>query len=94
MSQAFSADDIPSLSSGFRLQWEEAQDCYVILYPEGMVKLNTAAGEILKRCDGKTQVAALIEDLKLQFPGTDLDNDVYTFLSVAHEKQWIRHHPT
>ena len=32
---------IPQLNKHFRLQWEEAQDCYVLLYPEGMVKLNS-----------------------------------------------------
>ena len=94
MSHSFSAEDIPALSPGFRFQWEQAQDCYVILYPEGMVKLNPAAGEILKRCDGKTCVSAIIEDLNTQFLETDLNQDVYTFLSVAHEKKWIRHHST
>ena len=38
---------------GFRLQWEPAQKAHVLLYPEGMVKLNGSAGEILKRCDGE-----------------------------------------
>ena len=42
---------LPRLGRGFRLQWEEAQGCHVLLYPEGMVKLNRSAGEILKRCD-------------------------------------------
>ncbi|MCB1859293.1 MAG: pyrroloquinoline quinone biosynthesis peptide chaperone PqqD [Gammaproteobacteria bacterium] len=92
MSVKFSAQDIPALSPGFRLQWEQAQDCFVILYPEGMVKLNLAAGEILKRCDGTTPVGDIIDNLKIQFPDTNLDEDVYTFLSVAHDKQWIQRH--
>ena len=37
----------PRVGSGFRLQWEPAQDCHVLLYPEGMVKLNGSAGEIM-----------------------------------------------
>ncbi|MDE2371087.1 MAG: pyrroloquinoline quinone biosynthesis peptide chaperone PqqD, partial [Burkholderiales bacterium] len=41
----------PRVGAGFRLQWEAAQDCHVLLYPEGMVKLNGSAGEIMKRCD-------------------------------------------
>ena len=48
----------PRIASGFRLQWEEAQGCHVLLYPEGMVKLNRSAGEILARCDGQRSVAA------------------------------------
>ena len=39
----------PAVGRGFRLQWEPAQNAYVLLYPEGMIKLNGSAGEILKR---------------------------------------------
>ena len=45
-------DGTPRLGHGFRFQWEPAQQAHVLLYPEGMVKLNQSAGEILKRCDG------------------------------------------
>ena len=79
-----------SIAPGFRLQWEEAQDCHVLLYPEGMVKLNMAAGEILKRCDGKKTVNELIADLNNSFPDGDLKNDVYQFLEAAHEQGWIK----
>ena len=74
----------------FRLQWEEAQGCHVILYPEGMVKLNQAAGEILKRCDGIADVAAIIDNLEQQFPDAELSADVYNFLDTAHENNWIQ----
>ena len=43
------AGTVPRVGAGFRLQWEPAQDCHVLLYPEGMVKLNGSAGEIIKR---------------------------------------------
>jgi len=89
---AFDPDDIPVMAATFRLQWEEAQDSYVILYPEGMIKLNPTAGEILSRCDGERTVAAVIEDLQQKFPDADsLTSDVLNFLSTAHEHQWIRH---
>ena len=38
----------PGVARHFRLQWEEAQGAWVLLYPEGMVKLNQSAGEILR----------------------------------------------
>ncbi|HQE41111.1 MAG TPA: pyrroloquinoline quinone biosynthesis peptide chaperone PqqD, partial [Zoogloea sp.] len=41
----------PCIHRLFRFQWEPAQQAHVLLYPEGMVKLNQSAGEILKRCD-------------------------------------------
>ncbi|MCU7942915.1 MAG: pyrroloquinoline quinone biosynthesis peptide chaperone PqqD [Candidatus Thiodiazotropha sp. (ex Cardiolucina cf. quadrata)] len=93
MSSHFNAEDIPQMAPTFRFQWEEAQGCHVILYPEGMVKLNHAAGEILKRCDGEASVATIIDDLKSAFPEAELEADVYQFLDTAYDNQWIRHKP-
>lgn len=82
-------EDVPRIAPAYRLQWEEAQDCYVLLYPEGMIKLNTSAAEILKRCNGKISVSALTEDLRKQFPDTDIEADVHKFLEVAHGNGWL-----
>jgi pyrroloquinoline quinone biosynthesis protein D len=62
----------------------------VLLYPEGMVKLNPSAGEILKRVDGARSVAEVIADLERAFPGADLGKDVMAFLEAAHERGWIQ----
>ena len=86
----FTAESIPAIAPRFRFQWEEAQNCFVILYPEGMVKLSASAGEILKRCDGKTTADAIVSALKQQFGGADLDADVYKFLETAHGNGWLR----
>ena len=51
----------PAVARGFRLQWEAAQNAHVLLYPEGMIRLNTSAGEILKRCDGGTTIADITQ---------------------------------
>lgn len=81
---------IPAIAPLFRFQWEEVQNCHVILYPEGMVKLSASAGEILRRCDGQHSVGQIIADLSAQFPGHDLAPDVKKFLEEAHEHGWIR----
>lgn len=81
---------IPTLTRGYRMQWEEAQQCYVLLYPEGMVKLNPSAAEILKRCDGERTLDEVIADLQHAFPETDLEGDVRKFLEVSYEQGWIR----
>lgn len=80
----------PALSKLFRLQWEEAQDNYVLLYPEGMVKLNTSAAEILKRCDGQRDIAAIVSDLETTFSTTGIQADVEDFMRTAQERGWIR----
>ena len=81
--------DTPELSSRFRLQWEAAQQAWVLLYPEGMVKLNASAAEILKRCDGKRDVPALVADLETAFDATGLEPDVRAFLDMARQQQWV-----
>ncbi len=81
---------VPTVATHFRLQWEEAQNCFVLLYPEGMVKLNTSAGEILACCDGQRSIAAIIEMLRIKFPeGGDLSEDVIEFIGVARDQHWI-----
>ncbi len=83
------ASAVPRLSPLYRMQFEPAQDCWVLLYPEGMVKLNGPAGEILRRCDGKASVAAITQDLQQAFGEADLAADVQAFLHHAHEHGWI-----
>jgi pyrroloquinoline quinone biosynthesis protein D len=80
------------LTSGFRLQWEKSQASYVLLYPEGMVTLNTSAAEILKLCDGNHSIAAIIAVLQNQFTQgaiNDLTEDTYHFLTEALLKGWL-----
>lgn len=80
----------PGLRPGLRLQWEEAQQAWVLLYPEGMVKLNGSAGEIMKRCDGASAVDAIVADLETTFGETDLASDVADFLRIASQRGWLQ----
>jgi len=77
------------LARHYRFQWEPAQNAFVLLYPEGMVKLGASAGEILKRVDGAAPVSAIVADLERAFPGAELRQDVTQFLEHAHAKGWI-----
>jgi pyrroloquinoline quinone biosynthesis protein D len=85
-----SEDTIFELAQHYRFQWETAQSAYVLLYPEGMVKLGASAGEILKRIDGASPVSTIVADLERAYPGADLRGDVAEFLTHAREKGWIR----
>jgi pyrroloquinoline quinone biosynthesis protein D len=87
---AISDDAVLELFKQFRFQWEKAQDCFVLLYPEGMIKLPGSAGEIMKRINGKNSVSQIIADLETTFPGADLRQDVMDFLEAAHANGWIR----
>ncbi|CAM2191821.1 pyrroloquinoline quinone biosynthesis peptide chaperone PqqD [Paraburkholderia sp. A1RI_3L] len=79
----------PCLRRMFRLQWEPAQDGYVLLYPEGMVKLNPSAGAILARCDGTRELDDIIGELEELFSASDLAPDVHRFLWHARQRGWV-----
>lgn len=79
----------PRIAHGFRLQWEPVQDCHVLLYPEGMVKLNGSAGEIMKRCDGERDVQAIVLDIEQTYGLKDLSKDVLGFVELAGKQRWL-----
>ena len=78
------------LTPGYRMQWEEMQECSVLLYPEGMVQLNDSASLILERCNGKQTLAQLISSLEVEFGEEDLQADVLEFIGEAVERGWLR----
>ncbi len=90
MSSEINLDRKPSLAPGYRMQWEPAQDCHVLLYPEGMVQLNDTASAILAFCNGERTILRLIADLENEFEAEGLRKDVLEFLHIAHERGWIR----
>ena len=84
------AESKPRVGPGFRLQWEPAQECHVLLYPAGMVRLNGSAGEIMKRCDGERSVAAIVAELESAFETTGLEPQVRGFVEMAAQQNWLR----
>lgn len=79
----------PKLSRKFRLQFEPAQDRWVLLYPEGMVQLNPSAAEILKRCDGERSVDAIVSELEATFNAQGIAPEVRNLLEEGQRRGWI-----
>ncbi|WP_300648202.1 pyrroloquinoline quinone biosynthesis peptide chaperone PqqD [Hydrogenophaga sp.] len=79
----------PKLSRRFRLQYEEAQTRWVLLYPEGMVQLNDSAAEILKRCDGERTVAEIVTELETAFSVQGLTTQVESLIEEGGRRGWI-----
>jgi pyrroloquinoline quinone biosynthesis protein D len=91
MENNIQSSDIYAIALHHRFQWEEAQQSYVILFPEGMVKLHGGAGEILKRVDGKATVGEIVADLKATFPDApDIESDIMGMFDLAVGKAWLR----
>ncbi|BCM24903.1 pyrroloquinoline quinone biosynthesis peptide chaperone PqqD [Methyloradius palustris] len=82
--------DIYKLARHYRFQWEEAQQCYVLLFPEGMIKLNGGAGEVIKRVDGNKTVGDVVQELETAFPDVpDIQKDILAMFDLAVEKAWL-----
>lgn len=79
----------PRLSRRFRLQYEEAQTRWVLLYPEGMVQLNDSAAEILKRCNGERSVADIVSELETAFAVQGIAAQVESLVEEGGRRGWI-----
>lgn len=86
-------EDVVELNPNFHLRWEEPQQAHVLLYPEGIVKLNETAASIIERCTDGRSIAAIAAELSNVFAGANLGKDVLKFLEVAHAKGWVRVKP-
>ncbi len=79
----------PSLATGLRLQHEAAQNAWVLLYAEGMVKLNDSAAEILRRCDGQHLVAEIVAELERAFNTTGIAPQVQDLTQEGARRGWL-----
>ncbi|MCB1900520.1 pyrroloquinoline quinone biosynthesis peptide chaperone PqqD [Cognatazoarcus halotolerans] len=81
----------PSIAPRFILRWEPAQQAHLLLFPEGVVKLNGSAGEILALCDGRRSAPEIIDALQQKFDAPDgvIAEGVYRFFSEAESKGWV-----
>ncbi|MEN4752247.1 pyrroloquinoline quinone biosynthesis peptide chaperone PqqD [Pseudomonas sp. Ps21-P2] len=87
---SFNREQVPSWRRGYRFQFEPAQNGHVLLYPEGMIKLNESASAIGGLIDGQRSVDAIIALLDEKFPGVpELGTDVEQFMEVARAELWI-----
>lgn len=87
---SFDRNQVPAWRPGYRFQYEPAQKGHVLLYPEGMIKLNDSAALIGGLIDGQRDVAAIISELEQQFPGVpEVVDDIEQFMEVARAEHWI-----
>jgi pyrroloquinoline quinone biosynthesis protein D len=87
-------EDVVELDPNYHFRWEEPQQAHVLLYPEGIVKLNPTAASILEQCADGRSIADVAKELSRRYHGSGpLNRDVLKFLEVAHAKGWIRVKP-
>ena len=79
----------PRLAAGGR--WSTQGEDRVVLYPEGMIRLQGTGQAILELCDGERTIDEIVNALGLRFnaPAPKIQEDVSTFLEKLQEKRII-----
>ena len=58
---------IPSLPQGVELRFSPADNAWTVSVPARVVTPDDIAIEVLKRCDGRTSIAAIVDELTQAF---------------------------
>ena len=76
----------PRLVTGARLLYDEVRRKPVLLVPEGVVRLNTTAAEVLELCDGQRSLDEIVGALSTRYDGSDLGDDVRELVDAMTER--------
>ena len=76
----------PRLVTGARLVYDDVREGHVLLIPEGAVRLNRTAAEVLELCDGERSLDEIVGALSARYEGFDLRDDVRELLGRMTEK--------
>jgi len=81
----------PALAASARLQKDPVDGCPVLLYPEGVLRLNETAHDILSRCDGRATVAEIVALLEKEYDAEadTLRADVTECLAQFQQRQLL-----
>jgi len=76
----------PRLVTGARLRYDEVREEHQLLIPEGVVRLNPTAAEVLALCDGERSVDAIVSELAGRYGGADLREDVQELVEAMAQR--------
>jgi pyrroloquinoline quinone biosynthesis protein D len=84
-------DSTPALARGVKLRFDQARNAWVLLAPERVLMPDEIAVEILKRCEGKATVSAIVDDLARTFEAdaAQVAGDVRGFLQDLADKGMV-----
>jgi pyrroloquinoline quinone biosynthesis protein D len=76
----------PRLVTGARLRYDEVREEHQLLIPEGVVRLNPTAAEVLELCDGERSLDDIVGALSARYDGVDLGNDVQELVDAMAQR--------
>ena len=76
----------PRLVTGARLRYDEVREEHVLLIPEGAVRLNPSAAEVLELCDGERSLDDIVGALSARYEGADVRDDILELVDAMAQR--------
>jgi pyrroloquinoline quinone biosynthesis protein D len=76
----------PRLVTGARLRYDDVREEHVLLIPEGAVRLNPTAAEVLELCDGERSLDDIVGALSTRYEGADVRDDVVELVDAMAQR--------
>jgi pyrroloquinoline quinone biosynthesis protein D len=76
----------PRLVTGARLRYDDVREEHVLLIPEGVVRLNPTAAEVLELCDGDRSLDDIVGALSARYEGADVRDDVLDLVDAMAQR--------
>jgi pyrroloquinoline quinone biosynthesis protein D len=76
----------PRLVTGARLRYDEVREEHVLLIPEGAVRLNPTAAEVLGLCDGERSLDDIVGALGARYGGADVRDDILELVDAMAQR--------
>ncbi len=76
----------PRLVTGARLRYDDVREEHVLLIPEGVVRLNPTAAEVLELCDGERSLDDIVGALSGRYGGADLRDDIVELVDAMAQR--------
>ena len=76
----------PRLVTGARLRYDEVREEHLLLIPEGAVRLNGTAADVLGLCDGERSLDDIVDTLSARYDGADIRDDVLELVDAMAQR--------
>jgi coenzyme PQQ biosynthesis protein PqqD len=76
----------PQLATGARLRYDDVRQEHLLLIPEGAVRLNATAAEVLELCDGERSLPDIVTALSDRYNGSDISSDVTELIQTMAQR--------
>jgi pyrroloquinoline quinone biosynthesis protein D len=76
----------PRLITGARLGYDDVRDEHLLLIPEGLVRLNPTAAEVLELCNGERSLDDIVGALSARYEGADVRDDVVELVDAMTQR--------